>query len=63
MITAAKRLSNAIKIQTYEAKSMTIKSQKKDFLIKHGLWKGQNLYDLYKSAETPFSWHKKLFII
>ena len=62
MITAAKKAgASAIKIQTYEAKSMTIKSQKKDFLIKHGLWKGQNLYDLYKSAETPFSWHKKLF--
>ena len=62
MITAAKKSgADAVKIQTYEADSMTINSSKSDFKIKHGIWKGQNLFDLYESAKTPFSWHKSLF--
>ena len=62
MISAAKAAgASAVKIQTYQAESMTINSNKPDFKIKHGLWKGQKLYDLYKSAQTPFSWHERLF--
>lgn len=62
MITAAKKAgAHAVKIQTYEAKSMTINSNKSDFKIKHGIWEGQNLFALYDSAKTPFSWHKSLF--
>mgnify|MGYP001345046783 CR=1 FL=1 len=62
MIDAAKKAgASAVKIQTYEADSMTIESNKKDFQIKHGIWKGKNLYDLYDSAKTPFAWHKSLF--
>ncbi len=62
MITAAKKAgASAVKIQSYEAESMTINSRKKDFRIKHGIWKGQNLFDLYESAKTPFSWHQSLF--
>ena len=53
MITAAKKSgASAVKIQTYEADSMTINSDRKDFKIKHGMWKGQKLFDLYKSAQT-----------
>ena len=33
----------------------------KDFKIKSGLWKNKNLYNLYKKAQTPFSWHKDAF--
>ena len=50
-----------IKLQTYSASSLTIKSDKKDFLIQKGLWKGKKLWDLYDKAKTPFSWQKDLF--
>ena len=40
---------------------MTIKSNKKYFKIKNGLWKGYNLWDLYNKAHTPLKWHKELF--
>ena len=40
---------------------MTIKSNKKDFLITSGLWKGYSLYDLYTWAQTPFEWMRELF--
>ncbi len=53
--------ADAIKIQTYTADSMTIDCDKNDFQINSGLWKGYKLYDLYKGASTPYSWHKDLF--
>ena len=40
---------------------MTLKSNKKYFKIKQGLWKGYNLWNLYNKARTPLEWHKKLF--
>lgn len=52
---------SAVKIQSYNADTMTIDCDKEDFLIKSGLWKGYKLYDLYQEASTPFSWHKELF--
>ena len=52
---------DAIKIQTYNADSMTIDSNKEDFVVKDGLWKGYTLYQLYDEAHTPYSWHKELF--
>ena len=40
---------------------MTLNSNKKDFLINEGIWKGYSLYQLYKEAYTPFEWHEELF--
>ena len=40
---------------------MTIRSKKKYFKIKSGLWKGYQLWDLYNKAQTPLDWHKDLF--
>ena len=62
-IKAAKEIgANAIKIQTYRADTITLNSNKDDFMIKGGtLWDGKSLYELYEEAYTPWEWHEKLF--
>ena len=61
-IRAAKKVgASAIKLQTYTPDTMTINSNKKDFQINEGLWKGLNLYKLYEEAYTPYEWHNELF--
>ncbi len=62
-IKAAKEVgANAVKLQTYTADTLTLNSHAKDFLIDGGtLWDGQNLYELYQKAYTPWEWHKELF--
>jgi pseudaminic acid synthase len=61
-IRAARRAgADAIKLQTYTADTMTIDSDKDDFVVKGTIWNGMNLYNLYKQAYTPWEWHESLF--
>ncbi|RUT70413.1 pseudaminic acid synthase [Flavobacterium cupreum] len=61
-IKAAKRAgANCIKLQTYTADTLTIDSDKEDFLIKGTIWEGKNYYQLYQEAYTPWEWHQELF--
>lgn len=61
MLAAKKSGADAVKLQTYTPDTLTIDCDKPDFLINEGLWAGNNLYELYKQAYTPFEWHKDLF--
>lgn len=48
--------ADCLKIQTYTADTITLNCDTDYFRIKHGLWKGYTLYDLYKEAYTPWEW-------
>jgi pseudaminic acid synthase len=58
---AKKNGADAVKLQTYLASTMVVKSRNKIYKIKKGLWRGKFLWDIYKKGETPFEWHKELF--
>lgn len=59
---AAKAGANAIKLQTYTADTITLDCKSDLFKIKGTeLWDDIYLYDLYKTAYTPWEWHVQLF--
>jgi N-acetylneuraminate synthase len=53
--------ATAVKLQTYTADTMTLDIDKFKVDIKHELWGGRKLYDLYSEAYTPWEWHSELF--
>ena len=59
--TAKLNKADFVKLQTYEARNMTIESNRNEFIIKKGLWKNYTLWDLYSRACTPLNWQKELF--
>lgn len=64
IVRAAKRAgADAVKLQTYKADTITLKSDKADFrLPADSPWSdSKTLYDLYEEAHTPWEWHKELF--
>ena len=61
LVNTAKEIgADCVKIQTYTADTLTIDSNKEYFQINSGLWKGENLYNLYKKAYTPWEWQESL---
>jgi N-acetylneuraminate synthase len=61
MEEAKKAGADAIKLQTYTHETITMDCDSEEFQIHGGLWDGQTLYELYKSAHMPWSWHELLF--
>jgi pseudaminic acid synthase len=58
---AAKVGAHAIKLQTYTPDTMTLKSDRPDFVVKtKNVWAGRTLHDLYAEAMTPWEWHAEL---
>lgn len=61
IIHAAKEAgADCVKIQTYTPDTITMDCDNKYFHIDTGTWEGENLYQLYKKAYTPWEWHLPL---
>lgn len=48
--------ADCLKIQTYTPDTLTIDCHNEYFTMKDGTWKGQNYYELYSKAYTPWEW-------
>lgn len=61
IIHAAKEAgADCIKLQTYTPDTLTIDCDNEYFHIDNGAWAGDNLYQLYKRAYTPWEWQADL---
>lgn len=61
IIHAAKESgADCIKIQTYTPDTITMDCDNEYFQIEQGTWNGENLYQLYGKAYTPWEWQKEL---
>lgn len=52
--------ADCVKIQTYTPDTITIDCNKEYFHIADGIWNGENLYQLYEKAYTPWEWQGEL---
>lgn len=62
---AAKIKVDAVKFQTFDLDEMTLNLDKNEFQIKNKFkskkWNNRTLYSIYKEAQFPYEWHKKIF--
>ena len=62
LIEAAKEAgADAVKLQTYTADTITIRSERSEFRVSGGTpWDHRFLHDLYAEAATPWEWQPRL---
>jgi pseudaminic acid synthase len=53
---AAESGADAVKLQTYRPDTITIDSDREEFMIKGTIWDGMNLFKLYQRTYTPWEW-------
>lgn len=59
---AAEAGADAIKLQSYRPDTITIDSDRPEFIVPGGgPWGGRTLYDLYEEAQLPWDWHAPIF--
>lgn len=63
LVKAAKDAgADAVKLQTYEAATMTLDVEHPRFRVGGANpWSGDHLYELYAKAHTPWGWHRDIF--
>ncbi|KKN72323.1 hypothetical protein LCGC14_0411500 [marine sediment metagenome] len=53
--------ADAVKLQTYTPDTMTIRSDRPEFVVGGGTpWDGETLYDLYQRSYMPWEWQPEL---
>jgi N-acetylneuraminate synthase len=59
---AANAGAHAVKLQTYKPETMTLESDEAEFYVSdpNSPWIGQNVFELYKLAQTPWEWHEEI---
>jgi pseudaminic acid synthase len=59
---AAEAGADAIKLQSYRPDTITIDSDRPEFIVPgDGPWGGRTLYELYEEAHLPWDWHAPIF--
>ena len=60
---AAATGADAVKIQTYDADSLTIDCDRPEFVIRTPPWAGMNYHELYRKIALPVRFTKELFTV